>query len=548
MPPTFPCPNPVCTQVFSADAVQGASSLVCPRCGTKFEFRPLAPAPVPAAPKAAPQRPPGQTPRVAASPAKPASRPAGPAPARASAHAPPPLPVPIARPVAGAVRVAPPPLPPKPAAPPPPLAAPVAPMAAPLAGAPAAAPTLAFGSPSDVLLKAPRRRRGLPGWLTAALIVVPVFGAVAGLVLWATYAGFSLWSLPTPGTALSDAQAKGFIQQGNFRINPPGPPWKQDTALQVQMHVDLAYRRTGPSSCMALAFKDYQTRLPRDAELIDDALGKINLFLTNVEYEQKPKGEQKLGGRPALALEFTGEDPEHVLVEGECLTTAYRGFGYWFFTWGPQDDHDNLTAEWADLRQGFAMGKLREGWSEAPPKTLTLVGNKLPYQLDYVEDVWRKQELDGYDRRADAVLMGYDPKDKDARRGDLTAVVQVLGLEKAKDLGEAVKEARAYLLEMEKEKQADADQYNFPGATMEVVADKSLPNADNDADVGAFRGHITKFDVKKSADQQKYVVLAVVRQEADVLAVVCECAWERRNYWEQEFTPLLAKLRPAKGK
>ena len=54
--------------------------------------------------------------------------------------------------------------------------------------------------------------------------------------------------------------------------------------------------------------------------------------------------------------------------------------------------------------------------------------------------------------------------------------------------------------------------------------------------------------MKKSAEQQKYVVLAVVRQNDDVLAVVCECAWERRDYWEQEFTPLLAKLRPAKGK
>ena len=156
--------------------------------------------------------------------------------------------------------------------------------------------------------------------------------------------------------------------------------------------------------------------------------------------------------------------------------------------------------------------------------------------------------MDGYDPRADAVLMGYDPKDKEAHRGDLVAVVQVLGLDKTADLDSAVKEARAYLSEMEKEKQAGADQYNFPGATMEVVTDKGLPNADNNADVGGFRGHITKFDVKKSADQQKYVVLAVVRQDEGVLAVVCECAWGRRDYWEQEFTPLLAKLRPAKGK
>ena len=82
---------------------------------------------------------------------------------------------------------------------------------------------------------------------------------------------------------------------------------------------------------------------------------------------------------------------------------------------------------------------------------------------------------------------------------------------------------------------------------MEVVTDKSLPNADNDVRIGGFQGHITKFDVKKSADHQKYVVLAVVRTDDNVLAMVCECAWDRRDYWEQEFTPLLDKLRPAKG-
>ena len=334
MPPTFPCPNPVCTQVFNADAVQGASSLVCPRCGTKFEFRPQAPAKS-LGPKAVTPRPPGPPPRVAAPPAKPVARPAGPAPAKSPAA--PPSPVPLARPVAGTARVAPPPLPPKPAAtppPPPPVASPVVPMALPLAESHSASATLVFGSTPDVLLKTPRRRRGLPGWLVATLIVVPVFGGVAGLFLWATHAGYTFWNTPSPGNALSDEQTKGFVQQGNFHINPPGSPWKQDTALQVQMQVNLAYRRTGPSSAVALAFKDYQTRLPRDAELIDDALGKINIYLTNVEYELKPKGEQKLGGQPALALEFTGEDPEHVLVEGECLTVAYRGFGYWFFDLG----------------------------------------------------------------------------------------------------------------------------------------------------------------------------------------------------------------------
>src|SRR5436309_3351439 len=38
MPETFPCPNPVCTQVFSPEDVRGVSSLTCPKCGTVFNF------------------------------------------------------------------------------------------------------------------------------------------------------------------------------------------------------------------------------------------------------------------------------------------------------------------------------------------------------------------------------------------------------------------------------------------------------------------------------------------------------------------------------
>ena len=34
MATSFPCPNPTCGQVFSPDAIKGATSLVCPRCGT----------------------------------------------------------------------------------------------------------------------------------------------------------------------------------------------------------------------------------------------------------------------------------------------------------------------------------------------------------------------------------------------------------------------------------------------------------------------------------------------------------------------------------
>jgi hypothetical protein len=421
-------------------------------------------------------------------------------------------------------------------------------MAKPVTDAPPASSALAFNSKPDVLLTPPRRRRGLPGWLIATLLVVLVFGGTAALVLGAIINGVH-WGSAADAGGLTPQDRQAFIHNGNFRITPPGKPWRQDTTLQSAMNVSLAYRRSGPSSAMALMYRDYQTRLPRDAELIDEALNRLRGYLSNVEYEVKPKDDKaKLGGQPAVLLEFQGEDPQNVETAGECLTTAQRGVAYWLFTWAPVDDGPAMAGEWESLRKGFALGDQREGWKEVPPKTLTVQGNKAPYKLDYVEGLWEKQELDGYDPRADAVLLGYDPKDKDARRGENAALVQVLALEKAADLPAAVKEAKDAALDIEKEKQTGPEQYNFPGAVLNLAADKSLPNVDNDADVGGFRGHLMKFEAKKSADHSKYVVLAVVRQDDGVLAVVCECAWGRRDYWEQEFAALLSKLRPLKGK
>ena len=238
-----------------------------------------------------------------------------------------------------------------------------------------------------------------------------------------------------------------------------------------------------------------------------------------------------------LQLDFTGEDPEHVQVSGQCLMTKSRGIAYWFYCWGPPvDDQDKLAGEWASFRDNFSLGNQREGWTEALRETLSVKGAKLPYKLDYAKGLWEKQSLDGYDKRADVVLLGYDPKDKDARRGDMAALVQILALDKAPDLEAASKEARDTLLEMEKEKQDGAgDKYNFPEATVDVVSEKSLQNVDVTTNIGGFRGHLFKLEVKKSADARKYVVMAVVNMESEgVLAVVCKCDLVRRDYWDQD--------------
>ena len=98
MATTLPCPNPSCTQVFSQEALRGAASVTCPKCGMIFQFRVVKSTPAPPRAPAAPAPPP-LAPRAAA-PSK--AAPAGTAPpvAQAVPVGPPQYPVaqPIARP------------------------------------------------------------------------------------------------------------------------------------------------------------------------------------------------------------------------------------------------------------------------------------------------------------------------------------------------------------------------------------------------------------------------------------------------------------------
>ena len=406
---------------------------------------------------------------------------------------------------------------------------------------PAPPSALAFGSKSDVVLAPLRRRRGLPGWLIALLLVVGVFGGVAVLVFGAILNGSSWGSHNSAGDASGPSadEYKAVGQKGNFRFTPPSAPWQEGRTLPGAA---VAFRRSKPASSMALVFHDYHTRLPRDPELIDDALKKLRDALSDVEYEVKPKDEQStLGGQPAVRLEFQGGDHD-VPVHGECVAMAYRGFAYWFYTWAPVDDAPGLVDEWAGLRGKFSLGNQGEGWTEKPPETAAVQGDKLPYKLEYIKSVWEKQEgPQKYSPLADAVLLGYDPKDTEPRIGANAATVQILALEKTPDLDAAVQKAKDALMDIEKEGEVG-------GVSLDVVADK-LPNTDNNTDVGAFHGHVSKLEVKKSGDPSKYAVLAVVRMDdGGVLAVVCECTWDRRDYWDQEFTALLARLKPGKGK
>ena len=78
-------------------------------------------------------------------------------------------------------------------------------------------------------------------------------------------------------------------------------------------------------------------------------------YFQGVEWEFKPKENVQLAERLARFLEFQGEDAEHVPMHGECYMLAFRGYAYWFFTWGPVGDREMVAPEWDGLREQFSL-------------------------------------------------------------------------------------------------------------------------------------------------------------------------------------------------
>ncbi len=466
MPTIFPCPNPACTYTFSPQAIQGVSSLACPKCGTIFQF---------------------------------VSATAG-AKKSASPQAPPPLAVPIAQPAAESTEAAQTPV------------------------------NFDFDSMDDPKSLRSRRaagrrgRRRLAGWIVAV---------VAGILGPAVAVWGGLWLrhfLATNPTAEAKVLTIGPF---NARFVLPGKPWTRDKDLQMRFHVHIGMKSSEHNLGMALLFKDYRDRSPSDAEMIDEAVSKLRTYFQGLEWEQPSKGgTARLAEHSAGVLRFQGEDSEHVTMNGECYMLAFRGYGYWFFTWAPlselESDREATQAEWARLRQGFSLIDGRKGWKAKPRQMEIVGGKKAKYRLSYVKGLWTREASDE-DAPIDLLLRGHEPDPERRPLAGKDATVQVSVLPRQTDLKKATAAALAYVKEREMKL--------YERTTWQPIKDKN-GEVDRDAKIGTEDGHVSKLHVKSTEDLERFLSIAVVNRPEGAVVLVGDCLWERRDFWDQELTAL----------
>jgi hypothetical protein len=420
--------------------------------------------------------------------------------------------------------------------PPPPPAPPPLPVAAPV--------QRQTEGPLPPVIVAPTRRlhRRRGGFLTGLL----VFAALCGT------AGALLYHYRDELSSVLDPAAeeqKGFRKQANFSFRATGG-WRPDEALRDRLRAALGLSLKKPRGHMALFYRDYQTRAVPDAELLDQALLRLRAAFPQLEYEDPFSGENKgrssdLSGEPAIVFTFSGAGADEVPVRGRCCMLFRRGYAYWLMFWGPEDYHDQLVPHWEQLQEGFTLHDDRDGWKPMPRPAETFTGRKLAYQLDFAKEVWKKLDDAGEaDAAAELLLRGFEPSPDDetgkprvVELAGKAAEVRVLVLPKAADLAAAVAAVREHL----HKKLGETN----PGVKIEAITDPKTGNPLSASAVGAFPGQSDALRLVLAPENERYARVAVVKQPDGVLALVCECRWERRGYWEEEFTALLKTVRPA---
>jgi hypothetical protein len=505
----IPCPNPACTHVFALAQLQGSAAVTCPRCGFRMQGR--------------------------GGKAPPAAPPVAPA---------------VAPPVGGAVMtaqvVSPPAAKTKPAQP---RTAPTPPRPAPKIDVSlVTAPPPASPAARTVTLRADGARTLVRMFVILGVLGFSLCGVPTLFILAMTGFGFfsleELWSgqlVRNPNVRSGDYQpfvGNARTQKGGtekaFKLLLARNSWEADKDLKNHLDALGAFVNKQDDLWLAVAVQDYGMQKPRDGELIQSAMERLDRrFGESLELAAKAEPAD-FAGTPAQKLVFKGTYGA-VVWWGECIMFTHHGFGYWLFLGAPAiEDVQPLETELKNKDTGFSIATDRTGWREQPPKTETFVASDNLLTLTAPEGVWDKATAANVEfATGTLVLLGRYLKEKDNQKN---AHLQTFTLDKQGDLKEAMSAAQKYLEDLRKEQNAG---YKL-GPANEGSGQSELGVVE---DVGNRRGRIAEMMLSLNDQPTRYYLVAVVSEADRATVVLCECNWKSRQIWRGEFLSLLKTLK-----
>lgn len=320
-----------------------------------------------------------------------------------------------------------------------------------------------------------------------------------------------------------------------YKLVLPKNEWAVDNEIQNKFNAHAAWKHTEYDFWFAIVVKDYIVHKPRDAEMVRLSIEKLeSYFVDSIELSKKPEAS-KIAGLDAVKIQFKGQYKATNWV-GECYMFFKDGIAYWLYLASPE--WENVVA-FAEIlpKDNFFVSIERRGWREQPPPTETFISINGMITMTAPKGVWEKFPAKDEDEAGELFLAGRYLKEKDNRKN---ALMLLFTIEKQPDLKDALKVAREQI-----EGKTKKDNPNNKVVHANDVAEGQT-EAGTLEDIGNRRGRILDLKLQFMDEPKRYYLLAVVNEPDICYAILCDCTWESRHIWRQDFIDLLRTFRLGK--
>lgn len=331
------------------------------------------------------------------------------------------------------------------------------------------------------------------------------------------------------------------VDEKAFKLVLADKVWVPDNEVRQRMGVTTVWKSVDKDreGCwFAVAARDYGLARPREAELLKVGIEKLEQYFEgSLELAEKAE-PAKVCETQGQRLLFKGQ-LNSVTWWGHMYMLAHHGFGYWFYVAAPtKDEAEDLFAK--DLQGndvGLVLFTERKGWREQPPKMDSFATGNGALTVAVPEGVFEKHPAKDQDERGELYLFAKYQKERDNRKN---AEVLILALEKQGDLKEAMKSTKKYLEDKKKEESKDykLDVSGEGGDQSEL----GIAGA-----VGNRPGRIADFKLLRGDAAARFWIVAVVNDADNVYVIRCDCNWDNRQIWREDFHELLRSVKFRKG-
>ena len=363
-----------------------------------------------------------------------------------------------------------------------------------------------------------------------------------GLVIGAML-GIGAFLLPHEGGGQTD-KGRTFIfkarnlknaEEKVFRLVLPDKVWAADTGMQHRLNASTVWKGVDKDGWFAVATRDYGQARPREAELMRVGIERLEQFFEGgLELSEKPE-PATLGQEPGQRLLFKGQI-NSVTWWGHMYMLAHHGFGYWLYVAAPSAaEADDLFAK--DLKAGaygFFLDTDRKGWREQPPKMESFATENGILTVTLTEGVFEKRQAKDQDERGELHLFAKSQKEKDNRKND---DVLILALEKQGNLKEALAKSPKNIWKTPSGRISKDYKVELKG---EGGDDPELGKSEQ---VGNRPGRIAEGKLLRGETPIRFWIVGVVNAADKVYVIRCECNWENRQIWREEFQELLRSVK-----